>query len=48
MKNTFDFIPSAEEARRQPVRREIYEQSVDLYNEGKHLEGISLPFGLSE
>lgn len=40
MKNTFDFIPSAEEARRQPVRREIYEQSVDLYNEGKHLEAF--------
>lgn len=40
MKNTFSFMPSVEEAKRQPVRRETYEQSVDLYNEGKYLEAF--------
>ncbi len=40
MKKTFSFTPSVEEARRQPVRRETYEQSVDLYNAGKPLEAF--------
>ncbi len=40
MKNTLKFLACVEDVKRQPVRREIYEQSVDLYNEGKPMEAF--------
>lgn len=40
MKNTLPFIAPVEDTRQQPVRREIYEQSVELYDEGKYLEAF--------
>lgn len=40
MKNTMPFIQPVEDAKRVPVRRELYEQSVDLYEQGKHLEAF--------
>ena len=41
MKNTMPFIQPVEDAKRVPVRRELYEQSVDLYEQGKHLEAFN-------
>lgn len=40
MKNTMPFIQPVEDAKRVPIRRELYEQSVDLYEQGKYLEAF--------
>ena len=40
MKNTLPFIPPVEDIKHKPIRREVYEQSIDLYDEGKHVEAF--------
>ena len=40
MKNTLPFIPPVEDIKHKPIRREVYEQSIDLYDEGKHIEAF--------
>ncbi len=40
MKNTLPFIAPVEESGRKPIRREVFDRSVDLYDEGKYLEAF--------
>ncbi len=40
MKNTLPFISPVEQAKRQPVRREVYEQSVELYDQKQYVEAF--------
>ena len=40
MKNTLPFIVPVEETGRKPVRREVFDHSVDLYDDGKYLDAF--------
>lgn len=40
MKKTLPFIPPVDDACRRPLRREIYEQSVELYDNGQYVESF--------
>ena len=40
MKNTFTFISPVQNDGQKPMRREVYEQSVELYGEGRYLEAF--------